>query len=237
MPSPTPLPSEIISPILETATPTIEWFPPTPTNTPLSGESYATTPTPYTRPEFSRLIIQDNFSVNAPWMTGQTGSGKISLGPNELTLAINRPRGYIYSLRQSTNLSDFYLEITASPTLCRAGDEYGLLLRVSPGLDFYRFALTCDGQARVDRLYQGKASSAQSLTPNGAIPRGAPSQSTLAVLAQGKQLHFFVNQEYQFSINDPLQSTGSLGIFARAASDNAVTVNFTDLKVYEVGQK
>ncbi len=234
IPSPSPLPGSTASPIPETATPTIDWFPPTPTSTPLSGVSYAVTPTVNIQPEYSTLLFTDEFTEPNQWTTGQTGSGRISLGPNELTLAINRTKGYLYSLRQGTNLTDFYLEITANPTLCRAGDEYGLLLRVSPGLDFYRFALTCYGQARVDRLYQGKASSPQGLTPNGAIPRGAPSQSTLAVLAQGKQLHFFVNGEYQFSVNDPTWSGGSLGVFARAAGDNAVTVNFRDLKVYQV---
>ena len=130
-------------------------------------------------------------------------------------------------------MGDFYLEIAASPTICMGGDEYGLLLRVSPGMDFYRFALTCDGQTRVDRYYQGKASSPQPLTMSGVVPRGAPSSSLLAVHAVGNELHFYINGEYQFTVRDPTLLKGGIGVFARSAGEGQVTVNFSDLKVYQ----
>ncbi len=157
----------------------------------------------------------------------------MALGQQELTLAVTRPKGYLVSLRQDTSLSDFYLEITASPTICRGSDEYGLLLRVTSSQDFYRFSLTCDGQTRIDRYYNDKASSPQPLVMSSAVPRGAPSFSRLGVYAVGKELRFYINGEYQFTVRDPTLLSGSIGVFARSAGENPVTVNFSNLMVYQ----
>lgn len=232
--APPPLPTDTPLPPTETPTPTIVWFPPTPTVTPLPTATQPITPTVDARPAYGALILEDNFSDETTWSTGRMGSGNIAFGPNELTLAVNRPDGYLYSLLQSGSLANYYLEITASPTICRGSDEYGLLLRVSPNLDFYRFSLTCDGQTRLDRFFQGKPSSPQALTPSGAAPRGAPSSSRLAVQAEGKTLHFYINGAYQFTIRDASLPSGGVGVFVRAGGSDAVTVNFSDLKIYQL---
>ena len=155
---------------------------------------------------------------------------------NELTIAIaeENERAYLFSVREQPAFSDFYLEITASPTLCRGKDEYGLLLRVSPDLAYYRLSLACDGSIRLDRLVEGHVSSPQPWVYSGAVPPGAPSTVRIGVWAYGKELRFFVNDYYQFTVRDPLLYSGGIGVFARSASDMAVTVNFSSLEVYEI---
>jgi hypothetical protein len=216
-----------------TASPSPIWFPPTQTPTPPGPSQVASTPTSPASLEAGALIFSDDFSDPAAWELGQTGTGSRALGKNELTLAIAQPHSSLSSLRRDTQLGDYLLEITASPSLCKDGDEYGLLLRVTPEGDFYRWSLTCDGQTRLDKYYQGKASSPQGLMLSGAVPPGAPSQSRLAVRMKGKVLDFYINGEYQFSVRDPSLVSGTIGVYARAAGDNAVTVNFSDLSVYE----
>jgi hypothetical protein len=228
-----PLPSETpTQPVLtDTPTPTIVWFPPTPTTTPFPTPLI--TPTMAASPLAGELILEDDFSDPTQWTLGQTASTSVALGVAELTLALDHPGAYLYTLRQGTDLADFYLEISASPSLCRGPDEYGLLLRVSPSNDFYRFSLTCDGQLRLDKYYQGKASSPQPLMYSGAVPPGAPSSSRLGVWASGKEMRFYVNGEYQFTVNDPSLTSGGLGVFIRSNGENALTVSFSDLQVYE----
>jgi hypothetical protein len=68
---------------------------------------------------------------------------------------------------------------------------------------------------------------------NWAIPPGAPSASRLGVWALGKELHFYANEVYLFSVRDPVLLAGGLGVFVRAAGEEAVTVNFSKLEVYE----
>jgi hypothetical protein len=175
------------------------------------------------------LIFSDDFDDPSAWLLSQTATTSIAMGNSALTLALDQPEGYLYTLRNNSTLTDFYLEVTASPSLCRDGDEYGLLLRVSPALEFYRFSLYCDGGVRLDKYYNGRASSPIPKTLSGSVPPGAPSSSRLAVWAKGKVLRFYVNDEYQFQIKDPTLLEGSLGFFIRSAGDTAVTVSFSDL--------
>lgn len=213
---------------------TIVWFPPTATATLVP--TLGITPSPTQRVETGPILFSDDFADGSAWSLGRTASTSIALGKNVLTLALNQPGGYLFSLRDEPLLSDFYLEITASPSLCRDQDEYGLLLRVSPALEFYRFSLSCDGQTRLDKYYQGKASSPQPWMLSGAVPPGAPSSSRLAIWALGKEMRFYVNDELQFSVNDPSLTGGVIGVFARSAGDNAVTISFSDLVVKEVSR-
>ena len=190
--------------------------------------------TPTQRTETGAILFTDDFSEASLWSLIRTETTSIALGKNALTLALNQPGGYLFSLRKEPVLEDFYLEITASPSLCRGQDEYGLLLRVSPALEFYRFSLSCDGQTRLDKYFKGKASSPQSWTLSGAVPPGAPSSSRLAVQAQGKEMRFYINDELQFTVQDPSLATGMIGVFVRSAGENAVTISFSNLVVREV---
>jgi hypothetical protein len=229
-----PLPTDTPLPPTQTPTNTPVWFPPTPTNTPLPTAIIS--PTESITTNLGEVLFTDNFTNPNGWITGKRPAGLISLSKGELTLAVNQPGGYLYSLRQGGGLGNFYAEITASPSICLGGDEYGMLIRFSPEQDFYRFSLTCDGQTRLDKYFNGTASSPQPLIQNGAIPPGAPSISRLAVLAIGSDLAFFANGEHLFSVHDPSLSIGNLGVFAHSAGDNAVTVNFSDLVVYKTAQ-
>jgi hypothetical protein len=227
--SPTPTATQTLTP---TPTPTVVWFPPTVTFTPFPTR--ATTPTPDRRPGLGAEQFSDDFSDPDLWALARTAEGSVALGKNELTIAIAGEKVYLFSTRRAPVLTDFYAEITASPTLCRDQDEYGLLLRVSENEDYYRFSIACDGHARLDRVLGREASSPQPWVLSGAIPPGAPSVSRLAVWAVGSEMRFFVNDEYLFTINDPVLPAGLLGVFARSTGDMAVTVNFSELVVREI---
>ncbi len=217
-----------------TPTATIEWFPPT--ATPTLVPTVPITPTPDYHPNLGEIILRDDFSNPGSWTFEQTSSGNVSLGVNELTIAIAEPKAYAFSIRQEPILGDFYLELTASPMLCQAEDQYGILIRFSSPVDFYRYSLSCDGRVRLDRIVQGTASSPQPWTISGSVPPGAPITSRLAVWAQGSEMRFFINDQHQFTVTDPLLISGNLGVFARSMGETAVTVNFSDLIVRQINQ-
>jgi len=217
-----------------TPTATIVWFPPT--STPTLFPTPVITPTQDYRPNLGETLLVDDFSSPDSWLLGKTSSGSAALGKNELTIAISEPGAYEYSVRQTPVLGDFYAEITASPTLCRGQDEYGLLIRMASSGDFYRYSLSCNGMVRLDRVIGGTASSPQPWTLSGSVPPGAPSSSRLAVWAVGREMRFFVNDQYQFTVSDPLLPGGNLGVFARSGGEMDVTVSFTDLIVRDIIQ-
>jgi hypothetical protein len=134
-------------------------------------------------------------------------------------------------------LSDFYAEITAHPRLCLGSDQYGVLIRFQSNANFYRYALSCDGQVRLDRVVNGNATSPQPWMRSFAFSPGAPSEAALGVWVKGEEMRFFVNDQYLFSAKDPLLHSGSLGVFARSTGNNALTVSFTDLVIKRVNSE
>lgn len=232
IPGNTPVVTVSTSPQPSTATPTTIWFQPTTTST--SFPTQFLIPTAEMRPGIGEIVYEDKFEDPAVWNLFSTDGGNIALGRNEITIAISSSRKYLYSIREDWEIYDFYLEITVNPNLCHDDDEYGLLLRVSPEGDYYRYSLSCDGRVRLDRIYQNQASSPQPWLVSGSFPPGAPSMSRLGVWALGDEMRFFVNEEYQFTVFDPLLKSGKFGVFARSMGEFAVTVNFSDLVVREV---
>jgi hypothetical protein len=226
-PTDTPTPTVTFTP-----TPTIVWFPPTPTPTPRPTSVATPSPTPLPPPDVGDLLLRDDFSETSPWQLLTSERGNIAIANNRLTIATAAPRALLTSLRGAPELADYYLEVTARTNLCTGMDEYGVVFRAASQADFFRFTLSCNGQVRVERLAGGTASAPQPWTIAGAVPPGAPGQSRLGILADDRGLRFYVNDEFIFTVTDPAPAAGSIGLFARAAGDGAISVSFTDLVIY-----
>jgi len=233
--TPPPLPTATPIPATATSTATKVWFPPTPTFTQFPTPTDIITTTNEIKPQYGEIILSDDFSDPSKWTQTRGKIGSTSVTNNELTIALNNEeRAYLFSLRSEPLFTDFYAEVTASPSICRGQDEYGVLFRVTPSFDFYRFSLSCDGQTRLDKYYRGTASSPQPPIYSSEVPPGAPSMSKLGIWVSGKDMQFFINDVFQFSIKDPSIEKGSIGFFARSAGGGAVTINFSNLQIYNI---
>jgi len=220
-------------PIVST-TSTIVWFPST--NTPTPIPTIETTPTPELLASLGAPLYQDDFSTGTGWDLFKFSWGSAALGNNQLTLVVLDPRAYVASVYNNLIIENFYLQITADVRLCTGLDEYGLIVRRASPADFYRFSLSCDGQMRMDRIYQGTASSPQPWMFSSSVPKVAPSIVQLGIWADGKKMRFFVDGVVQYEIEDPLLTSGNIGVFARSGGENAVTVNFGDLEIYQISR-
>ncbi len=233
LPAATALPSEdapVSIPMEITPTPTIDWFPMTPTASPAP---YAThTATPEMRPGIGQTTLSDSFSDEELWDTAVSDKGSASIDRNRLTLAV-QSQVYMISLRHKLNLTDFYAEITARPSLCRGADDYGVLVRAS-AVAYYRFGLSCTGTVRADRISVGTRQVLQEAIPSGDAPRGSPGEVRIGIWAVGNEMRLFLNGRYQFTIRNSNYRNGTIGVFARSAGDTPVTVNFLDLVVQSV---
>ena len=225
--------------ILDTATPTATatatpvWFPPTFTSSPLPQPNL--TPTPDLRPGIGEALLEDGFADETFWSTNSSSDATVNISEGEIHLSLNDDHEYLITTRSSPAFDNFYAEITASPNFCRGEDEYGLVLRANDD-GHYRFALSCDGSAKVDRFLGSSLTRQAGWLLNPVVPSFAPSSSRLAVWAHGGQLHFFVNDVYLFSVNDTQLWGGTLGVFVHTAGEGDVSVNFSDLKVWALTQ-
>ena len=238
LPEPTPLAVMTATPtptitLTPTITGTINWFPPTSTYTVMPTREV--TPTLDPRPVLGDVLLEDPFTDKTQWQTLRTGVGSIAYGKGELTLAVSAERGMLTSFRKSPQLSNYYLEIDVLPSLCLDGDSYGLLLRASSPLDYYRLLVNCDGELRIERVQNGKFVILQDWQPSGQVLPGGMLRARLGVWARAEELRIFVNDAHQFTVKDSLWASGTLGVFARASSDSPLTVNFSNLTVYNLG--
>ncbi len=229
-PSPTPiLPTPTVT-ITPTPTATIVWFPPTATPTPIATQEVMPTEDP--RPALGALILQDPFTDQSQWGTGKTGAGSVGFGKNELTLAVSTPQGNLISLREAPQLSNFYMEIDALPSLCLGNDLFGLLLRANSSQDYYRLMINCKGQVRMERVIKARMSLMQDWMGSGQLQPGGMMRTKVGVWANGQDLHIFINGVYHFSVKDSVYPSGVVGVFARSAGDTPLTVSFSNLSVY-----
>ena len=215
-----------------TASATIEWFPVSATETPPATSVPSATLEPF--PGLGRETFSDQFSNPNDWsyLTVKSDSpNKILIDHNHLTLAANVSPVYLFSLRHDLSLVNFYAEVNVSINRCQSEDQYGLLFRTETDYYTYRYVLTCDGRARVERMRGGELIPLMEWAQSGDIPPGAPGEVTLGIWAAGTEYRFFVNGHYQFRILDPTFKTGTFGVFASAVSPAGMNVNFSGLTV------
>ena len=224
-------PATATVPPTDTTTPTatIVWFPPSATPTLLTVPTY--TGTPEMSPGIGARTLSDDFSDESLWDTAASDTASAAIVKNRLSLAA-QPGYYISSMRRELPLSDFYAEITAHPSLCRAEDNYGIIVR-GVGSSFYRFVLTCDGQIRAERIYGGTRLQIYDPVPSGDAPR-PPGQVRIGIWAVGSEMRLFLNGRFQFSVVEPTFPIGAFGVYVRSAGEEPVSVTFSDFEVYEV---
>ncbi len=197
--------------------PTIEWFPATSTYTPAPTREISPTPTPSLG--LAEVLLEDDFSQSGAMNVFKNAAGSAAYGKNEFTLAVAAEKGYLVSLRSQPELGDFYLEVTANPSLCRENDSYGLLLRAANEWSYYRWVITCGGQTRLERVKDGYAVLIQDWLISPQIRLGPGVDLRLAVWMYGGQMRFYIDGVEQFSARDPLFASGRVGFYARAAGE------------------
>ena len=224
---PTATPTATDSPL---PTQTIVWFPPSATPTLQTFSTH--TATPEMNPGIGAVTLSDDFSDESAWDTAVSDQGSAAISRNRLTIVV-QPGIYLASLRHDITLGNFYAEITARTSLCRAEDNYGIIVR-SVGSSFYRFVLSCNGFVHVERIKNGTKLIIYEAVPSGDAPLGAPGEVRVGMWAVGSETRLFLNGRFQFSITEKSFSSGAFGVFARSMGDTPVTVTFSDLTVYDV---
>lgn len=215
-------------------TATVDWFPPT--STPTSLPTLTATPPREDNLGEGDILYQDSFSTKQGWFIPTTGRGSVNLSGGELNIIINEPPTFLYTVLEDQNFSGVYAEITASPSLCTGKDEYGMMFRAERNQSYYRYSLSCDGYVRLDRILGQQVLALQPWIRSASVPTAAPSEVRLGVWAVDSELRLFINGEHQFTVQDDEIGNGSIGVFARAVGEKAVTVSFSDLVIREASR-
>lgn len=189
-------------------------------------------PSPALLADVGAIAFDARFTDDEGWAVGSDTGGGASLSSGSLVLAVSLANASRYVLAPAPPVADFLLEASLRASLCAGTDEIGVMFRVSPQGDHYRFTLDCQGDVRVTRVTGGAAVSlAGPVDVPGAIP-GAPARNRLSVLGRGDSFTFLVNGEQVLRLRDPLLPSGQVGFFVRSSSQGQTTAALDALRLW-----
>jgi hypothetical protein len=192
------------------------------------------TPTPVFIGQIEDLEFEDDFSTKRAWILGEDSAGASSITNEQLIIAIRQAGLFRLVRSPAPELADFYASVEVQAQVCNSGDEYGLVFRLSPNDEHYRFGISCDGEARVYRFLRQDPRAILFTPYNSAIIAGPSAPNQIGVLARGNQFHFFVNEVEIFHTLDNSISIGSFGLFVRTGAGQQATILFDDFQLWSL---
>ncbi len=230
-----PLPPTSTGTATALPTPTIDWFPRTPTPTLIAFAS----PTPLPTREgqmagLTELLVDDNFTDDSLWSTRQSASGNIAFGNQNLTLAVAQQSTSLFSLSEHILPQNFATELTIQASLCESDDQIGIVFWHQSDTDFYRLLINCAGQYRLELVQGGENFVIHNWESATHMQQGSPATNRFSLWVYRGQFELYINDRFQFEETIVEDGCGALGFFARTISGKALTVRFSDLQVYRV---
>ncbi|MEJ2606849.1 MAG: hypothetical protein P8Z41_09260, partial [Anaerolineales bacterium] len=101
---------------------------------------------------FTDIAAYVHFESSQSWDLRETDRGGSSIYDGQLNLAVRQPNSFFFTRTPAPEQDDFYFEVDIRSDVCEDGDEYGIMFRLGPLYNHYRFSMTCDGLARVSRI-------------------------------------------------------------------------------------
>ena len=226
-PTPEPQPT-----LIALSTPTIDWFPstPTPTRIPtdVGGLPTQIAEVPVSWP----LQVADDFSDQTYWQETNGTMGTVAYETNALSLALSTGKTPLVSLSSHILPSSFYLELTIDALMCSDADQYGLILWRNSASGTFRVWFNCQGEVMVDRQLGATTGRLLNWQTARKLQPGSPASNRIAVWAEGGQLRVFANGVEQFNLQTRSDLSGALGVIAQGSGSNAATFSISNLVIY-----
>ena len=226
-PAPEPEPILVLSP-----SPTIDWFPSTPTPTRIATV-VGSLPTQISEVPVSwPLQVTDDFSDQSHWQESSDSAGTVAYETNSLSLALPAGKTPLVSISDHILPGDFYLELTMDVLMCSDADQYGLILWRNSTSGTFRIWFNCRGEFMVDRQLNASIGHLLNWQKARKLQPGAPASNRIAVWAESGQLRVFANGVEQFALQTRSDLSGALGVIAQGSGSTAATFSISNLVIY-----
>ena len=213
----------------------------TSTSTPTSQNSGSTvTPTQAASSAAQQLYTQVT-SKQPDVSDALTGSSNfMGQNPPNCTFSVGafhvkdtQPNYYIWCISKATTLSNFALQTDMTIV---SGDTGGVMFRIdSTVAQYYRFEIGQDGTYSLH--LSTSATGTEQLLLSGsssAITTGIGQKNTLAVLASGGSLSFFVNKQFVANKSDTTLTSGNIGFIADSKANAPTDVSFNNVQIWNM---
>ncbi len=125
------------------------------------------------------------------------------------------------------NLTNLYLEVSATPGECAGLDRYGLLIRAAADASTaYVYGFSCDGKYSL-RLWDGeKFYMLKEWTTSQFVHKGANQTNLLGIRAEEDAFSLYANDVLLTEIKDDRYTSGAVGLFVGAVQTDEFQVVF-----------
>lgn len=191
---------------------------PTPTVSPTSTATLTFTP-PMEDPVLSlgSPKYQTDFPDGTNWYLFDDDNVRFEVVDHKLVMTAKNANGYDEWTRTSWKLTNYYLEMTATPDTCSGRDRYGLVVGIpQPAYNpNYLIRFSCDGSysfgyfnSDLDKQFHFL----QEWKKNSYIYAGAGQTNRLGFKAEGHHLTFYANGHYLSDLTEPAFGEGVFGL-------------------------
>ena len=190
-------------------------------------------PDPRTGVDLKRTLFAENFNLLGTWEVFDTDRARGTWRQATYVLTL-RDTDQIRWVFNGPRAGDFYFEGRAAVGECKAGDQYGLVVRADNDVSFYAFGVACGGRFRLLRSLNGVYEEVLPWQPSPLLARLAGSTQRLGVRAVGSRLGLYFNSQLLAQVEDAELTGGRFGFYAGSYLTPELQVTFDDLVAYPI---
>ena len=165
----------------------------------------------------------DNFENEKNWALGTDQVTSMEVKNGKLVMTAFTPNSHYGWALTWPNVTNFYLEFSATTQTCNGGDFYGVTFRAPDANRAYLLGFSCDGKYSFFIWNGQKQTRFINWTTNSAIVSGSNQTNRLGVKAVGNTFTFYANGIKLGEASDKTFDKGFFGVFIGSAK----TANFT----------
>jgi len=178
--------------------------------------------------------FSDTFQNGGNWSLYEDQHVSFSVNNNTLKMLAFNPDHWDGFMLSWPVVSDFYLEMNATPKKCSGLDRYGLVARSTKtenGYVAYLFGVSCDGRYSLRSWDGEKFTTLIDWTASNFIKAGPNETNRIGFWAKGENLSFYANGNLLGKINNDTYKEGKFGVFIGSIN----TPDF-NVRVDEIGE-
>lgn len=156
------------------------------------------------------------FDSDANWSLYQDEHVSFEVDNGQLAMTAFNPDYWDGWTLSWPGISDFYLEMIASPQTCSGTDRYGMVVRAQnsdEGYLAYLYGVTCDGRYSLRRWNGSNYVTIVDWTESESIHKGADQGNRIGLMADGKKLSLYANGVLLKEISDDTHLSGKFGVY------------------------
>lgn len=186
--------------------------------------------------------VTDNFSRDNGLWTIDSGRDPLrTIARGRLTVRVPESEFFRWStLDTAEGFGDFYVEVEATEEAGAPDAMLGVIFRYEDVDNFYAFVVSGDGWYALLKYVDGEVSRPIEWSETAALETGAGAANKLGVLADGRELAVYANEEELDRVEDRSFAEGQIALLAGTDTDGDLEVSFDNFGLWNkpaVGRK